>query len=407
MQARLLNYSCQEDVKRLMHSIGVDYYGLKIMQPKGILRVIYLSGISSFSANILKQELLSLGAELAIPREALLKERAVDCVLFGSDSQIAKLLKKLLVQPSSLRQIGCLIKESIDNFRKDNFLLKTPYHTIKIAKPLIMGILNVTPDSFSQDGLLKNINLRKGNSKLKEVVLRRTEKMVKEGADLIDVGGQSSRPGSMPVSIRQELQRVIPAIKIIKKNYPKVPLSVDTYRPQVAMCAIEEGASIVNDITALASNKMARIVARKKVGIVLMHMKGRPRSMQKNPFYKDVLKEIYEFLSKAIKKAARLGINKERVIIDVGIGFGKRLEDNMKLVKYLYEFKSLGRPILIGLSRKSFIGALLKKDNPQERLTGTLAGLVLSVLNGAKILRVHDVKEAKEAIKFTYPILCS
>lgn len=407
MQARLLNHSYQQDTKRLMQSIGVDYYGLKIMQPKGFLRVIYLSRISSFSANILKQELLSLGAELAIPREALLKERSVDCLLFGSDSQITKLLKKLEVQPSGLRQIGCLIKESIDNFKKESYLLKTPCHTIKMIRPLVMGILNVTPDSFSHDGLLRDVKLKGKKLELKEIVLRRTEEMIKEGVDLIDVGGQSSRPGSVPVSIHQELQRAIPAIKIIKKNYPKVPLSIDTYRPQVAMQAIEEGASIVNDITALASTKMAKIVARKKVGVVLMHMKGKPCSMQRNPFYKDVLKEIYEFLSKAIKRAARFGIDKEKIIIDVGIGFGKRLEDNMQLVKYLYEFKSLGRPILIGLSRKSFIGTLLQKDNPSQRLSGTLAGLVLSILNGAKILRVHDVKEAKEAIKFTYPVLCS
>jgi len=412
-----------------MHNIGVDRYGIDIMRPKAVFRVVYLSGISSFSANIVKQEILSLGGDLALPKEALFKKKLIDCVLIATEAQIGKLIKKLKIQPYFLIQIGSLIKESLADFSREKFVIDTPRYTLNINKPLVMGILNITPDSFSGDGLLGhkvNPRLRSGQARSsrkssrkissrgrsrrgrqshKDLILQRVEQMVKEGADLIDVGGESTRPGTKPVSSREELRRVMPAIKIITKRYPGIPVSIDTYKPEVARCAIDEGACIVNDITALKSQEMAKLLARRKVGVVLMHMKGKPQTMQRNPFYKDVLGEIYGFLNGAIKKALYFGIDKKRVIIDVGIGFGKRLEDNLKLIKYLYEFRTLGRPILIGVSRKSFIGKVLKKDNPQERLAGTLASLVVSIMNGAKILRVHDIGQAKESVKLADAIL--
>jgi dihydropteroate synthase len=402
MQARLLNHSYQQDLRKLMKNIGVDAYGIRLMQPKASLRVIYLTGVSSFSANILKQETLSLGADLALPRQAILKNRLIDCILLATDSQIEKLLKKLKAQPYSLKEIGHLISKSLGNFQCQTFSISTPKHNLKLNRPLVMGILNMTPDSFSGDGILKLKNQYKD---AKSLFVEKIEEMARDGMDLVDIGGESSRPGAKPVSIRDELKRVIPAIKFIRKRFSRIPISIDTYKPPVAKAALSEGACIVNDITALQNRAMAKIVAKNKVGVVLMHMKGRPRTMQRNPFYKDTLKEIYSFLHTAINRAIQSGVDQNRIIIDVGIGFGKRLKDNLELIKHLYEFKSLGKPILIGTSRKSFIGSVLKKKDPTERLAGTLATLAISVVNGAKILRVHDVAQARQAITVANTIM--
>ncbi|MBN2120181.1 MAG: dihydropteroate synthase [Candidatus Omnitrophica bacterium] len=402
MQARLLNQSHQQNLGDLMHDIGVDKYGIRIMQPKANLRVIYLDNIASFSANILKQETLSLGADLAIPREALFTKKPVQCLLFATDSQIDKLLKKIKKQPYSLRELGSLIKECLENSKRRKFLIQARERKLTINKPLIMGILNVTSDSFSGDGLLKAQDKKLA---IKDLVLKRADEMIREGADWIDVGGESTRPGAKPLKLKDELARAIPAIKTIKKYFPKIPISIDTYKPDVAKEALEEGACIVNDITALRSDRLAKTVARKKAAVILMHMKATPLTMQQKPFYNDVLAEIYGFLDKAIRRAASFGIEKEKTIIDVGIGFGKRLEDNLRLMRYLYEFKSLGRPILIGTSRKSFIGQLLNKANPQDRLIGTITSIAIGIINGAKILRVHDIRQAKEAVKIADSIM--
>ncbi|MFC1514427.1 dihydropteroate synthase [Candidatus Omnitrophota bacterium] len=418
MQARLLNHSYQQDVDTLMKRIGVDDYGVRIMRSKSLLRIIYLRGVSSFSANVLKQETLSLGADVALPRRALFQDRPTECILFATDSQIEKLLKKLKVQPHSLKEIGALIRQSLVNFRRDNFILKTPGHTLHINKPLVMGILNLTPDSFSGDGLIRPqaaglpaacLPARQGRQgfKLQDILLKRVTEMVKDGADLIDVGGESTRPGSRAVSEKEELERIVPAVKMIRKRFSRMPISIDTRKPKVARAAVGEGACIINDVTALKDPAMARLAAAKKTGVVLMHMKGSPRTMQKKPSYRDTVKEVYDFLDAAVNRAQAAGIDRDRIIVDVGIGFGKRLSDNLTLIKHLYEFKALGRPILIGTSRKSFIGSVLKQRDPGQRLAGSLASLVISVLNGAKILRVHDLVQARQAITMADSILSS
>ncbi len=401
MQARLLNRPFCEDINKLMHDIGVDKSGIKIMSPKGRYRLIYLEKIPSFSANILKQESLSAGADVALPKEALIKKKLIDCILIASDAQIGRITKKLKNQPYSLNRIGSLITGTIKKFEKSRFSIVTVSHKININRPLIMGVLNLTPDSFSGDGILKEIISR---DRKKSLIAERIEKIVEEGADIIDIGGESTRPGAKTVSVEEELHRVMPALEIIKKNFPQVPVSIDTYKPQVANAAISNGACIVNDITGLKNRQMAELVSKKKAGIVIMHMKGTPRTMQRSPAYSDVIKEVYDFLSNRVSKALNFGIPRNRVIIDVGIGFGKRAEDNLKLIKYLYQFRSLGVPILIGTSRKSFIGKVLKEKDPQKRLSGTVASLVASIINGAKIIRVHDVKAAKQAVNLTKAI---
>ena len=247
-----------------------------------------------------------------------------------------------------------------------------------------MGILNVTPDSFSDGNLFLDANK----------AINHAKQMVKDGADIIDVGGESSRPGSEPVSEEEELKRVSQIIKKLKDEI-KVPISIDTYKPKVAEECIKLGASIINDINGLRNEEMIKVAAKYKVPVVIMHMKGSPKTMQKNPEYKDVVMEIKQSLAQQIKKAKKAGIGD--IIIDPGIGFGKTMEHNLQILKNLSKFKDLGCPILVGTSRKSFIGNITNLP-VNERLEGTLASIAIAVMNGANIIRVHDVKECKRAL---------
>lgn len=274
-------------------------------------------------------------------------------------------------------------------------------------RPFIMGIVNLTPDSFSGNGFYKTQNSQPGRQagklKTQNYIVDFVEKMVEDGADIIDVGGESTRPGAKPVSIKEELARVIPVIKILSKKI-KVPISIDTYKSEVAREALDSGALMVNDITGLRNPNMLKVVAKYKAAVVIMHMKGNPRTMQKNPVYKFLIDEIIEYLYKAIERAVSAGIDKDKIIVDPGIGFGKTAEHNLEILKRLKDFKVLGRPILVGPSRKSFIGKILNVQ-PQERIFGTISSCVLAVKNGANLVRVHDVKPVYEALKVTNAIL--
>ena len=255
-------------------------------------------------------------------------------------------------------------------------------------KKLIMGILNVTPDSFSDGG--RFLTLKRA--------YKRALQMEKEGADIIDIGGESTRPGSLSVSADEEIRRVLPVIKKLKGKL-KIPISIDTTKHKVAEAALSEGASIVNDISGLrASYKMALLCAKYKAGLIIMHMKGSSSSMQRKPVYKDILKEIKSFLKHSADIALNSGIKKENIIIDPGIGFGKTLTHNLKILNNLAYFKQIGYPVLVGLSRKSFISKLLKVDL-ENRLVATVAANALAIHNGADIIRVHDVKEAAVTVK--------
>lgn len=253
-----------------------------------------------------------------------------------------------------------------------------------------MGILNVTPDSFSDGGKFLKI----------EAAMKQARRMVKDGAAIIDVGGESSRPGAKAVSIDEEVDRVIPVIEKIKDEL-EVLVSVDTYKEQVARSAVmEAGADIVNDISGFGfSVNMVDTVAALDVPIVLMHMKGTPESMQKNPFYADLIPELKQYFRSRISDALSKGVKKEKIIIDPGIGFGKRLEDNIEIIKRLGEFKEFDLPILIGVSRKSFLGALSGEAIPVEREAEGITANIVAVLNGASIIRVHNVKNAVKSIK--------
>jgi dihydropteroate synthase len=244
-----------------------------------------------------------------------------------------------------------------------------------------MGVLNVTPDSFSDGGrFLKT-----------DDAIRRAEALADEGADLIDVGGESSRPGAAAVSIEEEIRRVVPVIEQLAKRLP-IPISIDTTKAEVGRRALAAGARMINDISALRFDpEMAPLAARAGVPVVLMHMQGTPKDMQDHPVYTDVVREITEFFEARIRFAEQAGIARERIVLDPGIGFGKTTDHNLEILARLDEFRSVGRPLLIGPSRKSFIGRVLGLP-VEERLEGTAAAVAVGILNGASIIRVHDVR---------------
>ena len=254
----------------------------------------------------------------------------------------------------------------------------------------IMGILNVTPDSFSDGGDFNTL----------ETGLMQAKKMVKAGADIIDIGGQSTRPGAEVVSIDEELNRILPIIKFLRsqKNIcAEIPISVDTTRAIVAEKAIEAGTNLINDISAgTYDDEMFSVVADLKVPIILMHIRGTPKTMQKLTDYQDLIGEIYKFLESRIEVAVKAGIEREKIIIDPGIGFAKNYEQNLEIIRNLSRFKSLNCPILVGLSRKSFIGQILNQPDAKQRVWGTAAGCVAAIAQYIDILRVHDVKEMSE-----------
>ena len=255
-----------------------------------------------------------------------------------------------------------------------------------------MGIINLSPDSFYGQS-------RKCSEK-DAIVL--AERYIGEGAGILDIGAESTRPGSRPISYELELERLLPVVSHICKRFD-VPVSVDTYKPRVAERVLEEGSVIINDITGLQKTpEMAKIIARNKAGVILMHMRGTPQTMQDGPRYENVIYDIKKFLKKSIILAENAGI--EKIVIDPGIGFGKTQTHNLELIRRLEEFKELGKPILLGVSRKSFIGGVL--DLPvEERLEGSLAATVIGVLNGATVIRTHDVRATNRAVKMAQAIM--
>jgi dihydropteroate synthase len=260
-----------------------------------------------------------------------------------------------------------------------------------------MGILNITPDSFYKNSRVMDI---------KEAV-NRAIKFIQEGAKIIDIGGQSTRPFSDEIPEDEEIKRVIPVIKAIKNEIPKdIYISIDTYRSNVAKLALESGANIVNDISGLMFDKnMVKVIKDYECGVVIMHIRGKPKNMQENPYYEDTIKEIKEELNLRIEYALNNGIKKNQIVIDPGIGFGKRVYDNLIILKYIDEFFDFELPILVGHSRKSFIGKVLNLENPEDRLIGSVVVSSYLTLKGINIIRTHDVKETKQTIDMIYAIL--
>jgi dihydropteroate synthase len=387
----------KEEAFREFKKIGSTSEGAKIMSDKFLNLAIKVDGVDGRAVNILKQEMLARDGDVAISRNALYSSgEKSGVIIFGTENNIRSLAEKIKLQPFGLKALSLELDDFLGNLGKNKVrnILKVSKKDFDLKdETLIMGILNSTPDSFFDGGKYLNFNK----------ACERADKIVDEGAHIIDIGGMSTKPGSKPVNINEELERTIPLIHYIKKNHD-ILISIDTYRSAVAESAVKEGADIINDISGLLMDeKMKETVARLGTSLILMHMKGTPENMQDKPVYEDIIGEIYDFLRTQEEIALNAGVKPENIIIDPGLGFGKTPEHNFEIIKKLRDFTSLGYPVLAGASRKSFTGLLLNLP-PDERLEGSIAAAVLCVLNGAAILRVHDVKETIRAIKLVKAI---
>ena len=266
-------------------------------------------------------------------------------------------------------------------------------YQLNLNRPHVMGIVNVTPDSFSDGGKFSSTDLAVAHGL----------QLIAEGADILDIGGESTRPGATPVSLDEELKRVIPVIEALNA-VSTVPLSIDTYKPEVMRAAIAAGADIVNDIRALQEEGALEVVANSNAGVCLMHMQGTPQTMQLNPNYTDAVEEVKQFLIERLHAATAHGIARERIVLDPGFGFGKSTAHNIALIQHLGDLTQLGQPLLVGLSRKSVLGKIAGGDE-QQRLHASLAASVISVMKGAKIVRVHDVKATVDALKIVTAVM--
>ncbi|HNW40096.1 MAG TPA: dihydropteroate synthase [Candidatus Omnitrophota bacterium] len=383
-----------------MSEIGADPYGIKIMLPKASAFLIRLKAVNNVVANILKQEMLALGADAAVARGSLTGSiKKTDILLIGQLAQFNALISKLKIQPFGLQKLAEDLDGSIKKFTQTDFVLALRKGRLDLGqRAKIMGIINLTPDSFSHDGIYQRFN-----RDYLDLALKKAQALVKDGADLIDLGGQSSRPGAKSVSIKEELRRTEPVVKFLVKKI-KVPISVDTNKPEVAKAVLDAGAQIINDISGLRDSRMIKVVARFKAAVVIMHMLGKPVNMQKNIVYESLIDDITGFLRNSIDAAQAGGILPEKIMVDPGLGFGKNPGQNLEIIKHLEEFKPLGKPILIGPSRKSFIAKVLKSDS-ENRSSGSIAACVMAVERGANIVRVHDVKEVSQALKITESVL--
>lgn len=361
------------DTKKFYENLGCDKGGIEILSKKSKLHTLYIKDLHVGAANILKQDALSIGADLAVPSGVIVaSDKYVDAVLIGTTKHFEVLSRKELAQPFGLKELAKTLKDYV---KEQNFKTK------------IMGVLNANEDSF-----FKNSRFDNSSTSIK------IEKMIEDGANIIDIGAVSSRPGSLTVSEDVELERVKDIVQTIYKNkyYEKVDFSIDSYAPKVIDYVLNHGFKIVNDITGLENDEVCEIASKYNAQVVIMHMQNNQTNMQNNPTYENVILDIDTYLKNQIQKAKSFGI--DDIVLDVGIGFGKTLEHNLLLLKNLEHFKHFGYELLIGASRKSMIN-MITPTEVVDRLPGTLAIHLESIRYGASIIRCHDVKEHYQAIK--------
>ncbi|OEG71013.1 hypothetical protein ATZ36_03290 [Candidatus Endomicrobiellum trichonymphae] len=368
------------DALKLVKNTGSSSVVHELLAKKGVLNAIVIEKIDNRAANILKQEAISVGASVALNENvSRFKKGVSDTVLFATTNQIEKLVNKFRLQPFRLKEIALKLENIVN--KKKVFKYKERY--LDLSNPVVMGIVNVDPNSFSGDGLTDP-----------DEALKRAVEFERLGAGIIDIGAESSRPGTKLVDAKTEIKRLIPALKRIKKNV-KIPVSIDTYKYETAKAALDEGADIINDIFALRRGKeiSARLIADAKAGVILMHMKGIPKDMQTCPEYKNCTSEVYGFLARQKEYVVGFGIEEERIAVDPGPGFGKTVEHNVELIKSIGVFSTLGA-VVGAVSRKRFVKALAGEDR-----TSFIAANFLAAFCGADIIRVHDVKETVKVLK--------
>jgi dihydropteroate synthase len=375
-------------IRREMALMGVDPEGIDIMEGKSRHHLIRLDDVDLRAALILKQDMLSLGGEAALRREAAgLDVKKTPVLLMGTTRQMRGLVSKLGGQPFKLADLSRSIEGLLDTIDIDRRYVVRGQNLLAGGKKVVVGILNVTEDSFSDGGKYTG----------KEAAVARGVEMAAQGADIIDVGGESTRPGARPVNAKDELEKVIPVIRDLVSEGVKF-ISVDTTKSEVAEKAIREGANIVNDISGMTFDPgMVRIAAALEVSVILMHTRGRPENMQDDTIYADLMGEVCSCLEGAMDLAMDEGIPAEKICLDPGIGFGKSLEQNLELISRIGELRSLGAAVMAGASRKSFIGELTGTDIG-NRMPGSLGAAVVAALQGADMVRVHDVAETVQAM---------
>ncbi len=383
---RVLLLKTPNELAAELARIGVDPRGVEKLVPKGVVRFVKVRNLPAAAAHILKQTMLSIGGDVAVSYGSLTMQKATtDALILGTETHYRRLIENLKPQPFNLREVSEQIEKAFSLCDTGTLILRVGDRALELGKrTLIVGIVNVTPDSFSDGGEFFE----------PQRAADRCLQLVEEGADLLDVGGESSRPGAEEVSEEQELERVMPVLEKVSGRIP-IPLSIDTVKPRVAREALSAGATIVNDISGLRSEEMVAVVAERKAAVVVMHMKGTPRTMQDNPRYDDLMTEITDFLEERVSFATSHGVAMDKIMVDPGIGFGKTADDNYEVINRLGELRCLGRPIVVGPSRKSFIGKVTQAG-PAQRLFGTAAAVAWCIANGANVVRVHDVKEMKE-----------
>ncbi|HXV22219.1 MAG TPA: dihydropteroate synthase [Desulfuromonadales bacterium] len=388
---RLLWLESEEELCREFQGIGIEPAEAVHFAAAAERRLVRLAGVPARLAAQLRQEMRALGGEAVAPTGT---SSATDVILVGSPQTLALLCERLAGMPGQSAELADALSALLRNLARPPRFLAGRSCRLPLARPLIMGILNVTPDSFSDGGRFCSV----------ESALRRGLELAAEGADLIDVGGESTRPGATPVSAQEEIDRVVPVIEALRREVA-LPLSVDTSKAAVASASVAAGAEFINDISGLRFDpEMAATAAATGAGLFLMHTRGRPDQMQAETHYADLLGEVVDYLQQGLMQAAAAGVPTEKLAVDPGIGFGKSAEGNLELLRRLPELQSLGRPVLLGTSRKSFIGRVIGRTEPEQRLAGTLATVALGVARGAQIFRVHDVRPARDAALMAWTV---
>ena len=379
-----------------MESIGVHKASLPIFANKNQILPLKLLQVRTPAANIIKQEMLAAGGDAAVPTGCVLnKDKYSDVLLLGTRKHYNLLLKKLELMPYFGMDKVKAELEAVLNEEKLQTVLADG-RVLNYDKVLIMSILNITPDSFYENS----------RTAIEEVVAKAGQ-MLADGADILDIGGESTRPGSEAVAAEEEQERVLPVIEALRKAYPDAVISIDTYRASTARLAIEAGADIINDISAMeADAEMIDVVCETKAPIILMHMRGTPKDMQTQCEYKNVVEEVAVYLAERAELLRERGVGEDKIILDPGICFAKTVEQNLKLMRDLNALTSFGYPVLLASSRKSTIGKVLGELPAEERLEGTIATSCQAVYAGANMVRVHDVKENLRAVRMLEAILC-
>jgi dihydropteroate synthase len=384
MQMRKLSLDKKATIVEELKRIDIDPDAYSIFINKANNLTLKFENLSCAQTHILKQTALICGADAAIPKTAYKGGRGkrFPLILFANRRETEKIEQRLREQPWMDPVREELRKALSDSARPT---LRIGRKKIVFSRTYIMGVINLTPDSFYTGSRYTDA----------AIVERVVSDMTAQGADFIDIGAESTRPGSDPVNEEEEMRRLRQILPVVMKH-TDLPVSVDTYKSRTAALAIDKGATIINEISGLTfDKKMPKVIARNRASVVIMHMKGKPKTMQRNPQYNDLMSEIQGFLEQRVTYAVESGIDHGCIILDPGLGFGKRLEDNYVIIRRLAELKNLKRPILVGHSRKSFIGKPFKLL-PEQRLEGSLGVEALLIRNGASILRVHDVLEAKK-----------